>query len=641
MSKYFDTPFAESGDRVSVPSSVQPDGSVSYLEGWGPDYEADQLIDSNAKDVDRQRENQLKNDITGAIKDIQEKGILTYRTDVNYTINSFSVGSDGVIYKALISNGPLSAVVNPVGDVTGTWDIYVSNGSVKHLDFVTDIDTSTNLVGFDTLRCNFLNTRKVNGGGGAFVRIVSGTADNGTERQDASGGWWRRDIQGTGFVQWFDAVGDGIVDDTDAINEAITVLSNKGYSVGFGSGLFLIDPSKSVLIDISGIKLYGNGIWNSALLAKFNVAGSVLKRTFDPTPALPGDNPRVDDCQFRDFGIFLNHTHQATAPANIQIGFNFSNLSRTKEERLYSGNFRFGLAATLYPNAVDKREAMRGYPYLYGNVSASDPAYAGGEVHDSSYCKAWWGRKGIAVDDTDLTGGVSAAYNTVIKHADIQTVEQGIHQGSQFNTGCSFENNLLQDLKTAAGSTNDVFVYDIAGFDNKVDGGYVETLDADLTACIHLATTANNNIINPFRHSVSDAKFIQDDSSIGAENIVSRTDENDKLKVTEGGTEYRPARALARVTWEESGGSANILRSHNVLGVVRNGVGDYTITWAPPVDSISTVDRNVNLNALSNASAHVLVGYIRTQASNTTRVVFRNISSSINEDFPKMSATLN
>ena len=121
MSKYFATPFADSGDKTAIPDAAQAGGEISYAEGYTADYTLDQASNPSAKDVGRAEFNQLGNDLSGAIKDIQEQGIPLYRADVNHSANSRKVGSDGEVYKCLIANGPLATVVDPVGDATGTW----------------------------------------------------------------------------------------------------------------------------------------------------------------------------------------------------------------------------------------------------------------------------------------------------------------------------------------------------------------------------------------------------------------------------------------------------------------------------------------------------------------------------------------
>ncbi len=124
MTKYFETPFANAGDKTVIPDDSQPSGSVSFTDGYTPDYEGDQEIDPDAKDVPRQSENYLKFVITEALKEIQEIGGKVYDPLVNYSVGAIIPGSDGNQYKCRIKNGPDASflpVVNPVGDTTGTW----------------------------------------------------------------------------------------------------------------------------------------------------------------------------------------------------------------------------------------------------------------------------------------------------------------------------------------------------------------------------------------------------------------------------------------------------------------------------------------------------------------------------------------
>lgn len=121
MSKYFEKPFAVNGDKTSVPDASQPSGNVSYDEGWTADYELNQETNPNAKDIPRRSENQLKYDITSALKEVQEFGFKVYDALVNYPAKARALGSDGNIYLAKSANGPGTTVVDPVGDSTGTW----------------------------------------------------------------------------------------------------------------------------------------------------------------------------------------------------------------------------------------------------------------------------------------------------------------------------------------------------------------------------------------------------------------------------------------------------------------------------------------------------------------------------------------
>ncbi|EUD10465.1 hypothetical protein [Providencia alcalifaciens] len=75
MTKIFKVPFATQGDRTSIPNEVQADGSVSYTQGYGYDYERDQVSDPAAKDIEREKMNGIFHDITEAVGEIQNYGL--------------------------------------------------------------------------------------------------------------------------------------------------------------------------------------------------------------------------------------------------------------------------------------------------------------------------------------------------------------------------------------------------------------------------------------------------------------------------------------------------------------------------------------------------------------------------------------
>lgn len=80
MTKYFKYPFAYQGDNINIPDDLQPNGSVSYQQGWGYDYQRRLGNDPLAKPVPRQQTNQLYNDITSSIKQYQENGFFDFIT---------------------------------------------------------------------------------------------------------------------------------------------------------------------------------------------------------------------------------------------------------------------------------------------------------------------------------------------------------------------------------------------------------------------------------------------------------------------------------------------------------------------------------------------------------------------------------
>lgn len=71
MSKIFTTPFAKTGNKVAVPDAIDTDGDVSYTEGFNYNFERNLATDPLAKPVGRQKLNQIFNDITDAVGDVQ------------------------------------------------------------------------------------------------------------------------------------------------------------------------------------------------------------------------------------------------------------------------------------------------------------------------------------------------------------------------------------------------------------------------------------------------------------------------------------------------------------------------------------------------------------------------------------------
>lgn len=74
MAKFFRFPFALTGDRTAVPDTTQPDGTVSYDQGYGPDYSRPRVSDPLAKNIERIKMNQLFYDLTNAVRQYQTMG---------------------------------------------------------------------------------------------------------------------------------------------------------------------------------------------------------------------------------------------------------------------------------------------------------------------------------------------------------------------------------------------------------------------------------------------------------------------------------------------------------------------------------------------------------------------------------------
>ena len=72
MPKYYNTPFANTGDRSVIPESTQPSGSVSYSQGYGGDYQLDLATDPSAKAFPRDQNNQFCFDVTENLQQVQQ-----------------------------------------------------------------------------------------------------------------------------------------------------------------------------------------------------------------------------------------------------------------------------------------------------------------------------------------------------------------------------------------------------------------------------------------------------------------------------------------------------------------------------------------------------------------------------------------
>jgi len=79
MLKFFRLPFATTGDKTAVPDTVDSNGNVSYPQGYGFDYQR-QKTDPAAKNIERDKMNQIFFDVTTAIAELQANGIPDFIT---------------------------------------------------------------------------------------------------------------------------------------------------------------------------------------------------------------------------------------------------------------------------------------------------------------------------------------------------------------------------------------------------------------------------------------------------------------------------------------------------------------------------------------------------------------------------------
>ncbi|ELO4355349.1 hypothetical protein QUQ88_001316 [Escherichia coli] len=110
MERFIKTPFAFLGDRSEIPDPIQTSGDVSMMTGYGYDYERDQLSDTNAKNIERQKMNWLFYIITRAISEYQSSGVPEFITTVMNGGNPYPYQKSALvrfnsgIYYSLVDN---------------------------------------------------------------------------------------------------------------------------------------------------------------------------------------------------------------------------------------------------------------------------------------------------------------------------------------------------------------------------------------------------------------------------------------------------------------------------------------------------------------------------------------------------------
>ncbi|HGM6897097.1 Ig-like domain-containing protein [Serratia marcescens] len=95
--KFFRIPFASAGDKQQIPDDKNAEGYVSFVEGWGEDYQKDLMSDANAKEVERDVMNGILNAITVALRQYQTDSFPEWITPANNGGTAYPYGVGVVV----------------------------------------------------------------------------------------------------------------------------------------------------------------------------------------------------------------------------------------------------------------------------------------------------------------------------------------------------------------------------------------------------------------------------------------------------------------------------------------------------------------------------------------------------------------
>ncbi|MGP2977775.1 Ig-like domain-containing protein [Serratia nevei] len=109
--KFFRIPFASAGDKQQIPDDKNAEGYVSFVEGWGEDYQKDLMSDANAKEVERDVMNSILNAITVALRQYQTDSFPEWITPANNGGTAYPYGA-GVVVRHRQGNGAFISYVS-------------------------------------------------------------------------------------------------------------------------------------------------------------------------------------------------------------------------------------------------------------------------------------------------------------------------------------------------------------------------------------------------------------------------------------------------------------------------------------------------------------------------------------------------
>ncbi len=426
------------------------------------------------------------------------------------------------------------------------------------------------------------------------------------------------------FVSVLDFGADptGVSDSTSAIQAALTA-SGRVY---LPEGVYRVNAVSGIVLR-TGNHIVGAGKNKTILVADAGggsggelvsyTRGSIIKRAFTPGVA----NAYVNECYLADFAVVMTHPLASVTTTAIQIGIDLRNITRSIVERVHVGNIP-PIGGPVAQRAFSGNHMVQGYGIVLGNVSSGDIAYCGGEVNTLRDCSVWGAYKLIVIDDANLSPS-SAALASTVDNCDLQAGHHVLVQESQFCTGVSIRDNVLQDVRKQPGDVSNGYLLRIEGYNNEATGGYYES-GSGANFLVYLGASSRNNLVRMAHYTATNAATITDAGSRNRIQYFENTgsiaggvdDKGRPLEQYDQLMTRRPERGWVKFNW--NGSAIVISGSDNVQSVTRTSAGDYLITWSRPFPSA-----NYALSVVldTNASGHGGTVSVFSHSASNTRIV--------------------
>ena len=97
MTTFIKTPFADSGDKATIPTT-DASGNVNWSQGFPADYSKDPDTDPSAKRIEREDFNGMMNALSKAINEIQKRGVASFITAADNGGSAFVYESGAIVY---------------------------------------------------------------------------------------------------------------------------------------------------------------------------------------------------------------------------------------------------------------------------------------------------------------------------------------------------------------------------------------------------------------------------------------------------------------------------------------------------------------------------------------------------------------